>query len=136
MLNPGHSLRMTRGIKGPRQKVVITHNPSEIDQNQLLLVRFLNLGSDDIIIPGMAILSFNIKLSSRAEPKRALVSNIGMVIIKKLAVKFEGNEVLGVDDFNLFACYRYLWKTELKKRNAVRQCIIHSGGCTENCMKF
>ena len=51
-LNPEHSLRMAHGIKGTRQKVIVTHNPSEIDQNQLLLVRFPNLGSDDVIIPG------------------------------------------------------------------------------------
>ena len=64
------------GIKGTRQKIIITHNPSEIDQNQLLLVRFPNLGSDDIIIPGMAKLSFNTELSTTADPKRMLVSNI------------------------------------------------------------
>ena len=73
-LNPGHSLRMTRGIKGTRQKVIIMHYPSEINQNQLLLIRFPNLSSDDIIIPGMANLSFNIKSSSMADPKRVLVS--------------------------------------------------------------
>ena len=69
------------------------HNPSEIDQNQLLLVRFQNLDSDDFIIPGMANLSFNIELSSTADPKRALVSNVGRVIDKKLKVKSEGNEI-------------------------------------------
>ena len=52
-LNPEHSLRTPRGIKETRQKVIVTHKSSEIDQNQLLLVRFSNLGSDDIIIPGM-----------------------------------------------------------------------------------
>ena len=72
-LNPGHSLRTTKDVKGTRQKVIIMHNPSEIDQNWLLLVGFLNLGSDDIIIPGIANLSFNIKLSSRTDPKRVLV---------------------------------------------------------------
>ena len=68
---------MTRGIKGTRQKVTITCNPSEIDQNQLLLVRFPNLGSDDIIVLGIANLSFNIELSSMADTKRTLVSNVG-----------------------------------------------------------
>ena len=68
------SLRTTRSIKGTRQKVIVTHNPREIDQNQLLLVWFPNLGSDDIIIRGMVNLSFNIKLSSMADPKRALVT--------------------------------------------------------------
>ena len=53
-LNPEHSLQTPRGIKGTRQKVIVTHNPSEIDQNQLLLARFPNLGNDDDIIPGMA----------------------------------------------------------------------------------
>ena len=114
-LNSGHSQRRTRGIKETRQKIIITHNPSEIDQNQLLLVRFPNLGSDDVIAPGMADLSFNIELSSISDPKRALVSNIVGTIIKKLAIKFEGNEILGVDDFNMSACYQDLWKTELEK---------------------
>ena len=53
------------------------HNPSEIDQNQLLLVRFPKLGSNDVIVPGMANLSFNIKLSLTADLKRVLVSNVG-----------------------------------------------------------
>ena len=38
-LNPEHSLRKAPGIKGTRQKIIVTHNPSQIDQNQLLLVR-------------------------------------------------------------------------------------------------
>ena len=79
------------GIKGTRQKVIVTHNPSDIDENQLLLVRFPNFGSDDVIIPGTANLSFNIELSATADPKRTLVNNIGGAIIKKLVVKFEGN---------------------------------------------
>ena len=53
-LNPERSLRTPKGIKGTRQKVIVTHNPGEIDQAQELLVRFPNLGSDDVIIPGMA----------------------------------------------------------------------------------
>ena len=79
-LNPGHFLRASRGIKGTRQKVIVTHNHSEIEQNQFLLVRFLNSGSDDVIISGMANLSFKIELSSTADPKRVLVSNVGRAI--------------------------------------------------------
>ena len=41
-LNPEHSLQTSHGIEGTRQKVIVTHNPSEIDQNQQLLVRFPN----------------------------------------------------------------------------------------------
>ena len=95
-LNPEHSLRTPMGIKGTRQKVIVTHNPSEIDQAQELLVRFPNLGSDVVIIPGTANLSFNIELTSAIDANRTLVSNIGRAIIKKLAVKFEGNEIMSV----------------------------------------
>ena len=118
-LNPEHSLRTAKGIKGTRQKVIVTHNPSEIDQAQLLLVRFLNLGSDDVIAPGTANLSFNIELSSTVDANRMLVSNNGRAIVKKLAVKFEGNEILSVDNYDLFACYQDLWKTKSEKRNAI-----------------
>ena len=118
-LNPECSLRTPNGIKGTRQKVIVTHNPSEIDQAQELLVRFPNLGSDDIIIPGMTNLSFNIELTSTIDANRTLVSNIGRAIVKKLAVKFEGNEIMSVGDFVVFACYRDLWETKSEKRNAI-----------------
>ena len=104
-LNPERSLRTPKGIEGTRQKVIVTHNPSMIDQNQDLLVSFPNLGSDDVIIPGTANLSFNIEITSTADPNRTLVSNIGRAIIKKLAVKFEGNEILSIDNYDVFPCY-------------------------------
>ena len=81
-LNPERSLRTPKGIEGIRQKVIVTHNPSVIDQNQDLLVRFPNLSSDDVIIPGMVNLSFNIELISTTDLNRTLVSNIGRAIIK------------------------------------------------------
>ena len=135
-LNQECSLRTPKGIKGTRQKLIITHNPSEIDQAQELLVRFPNLGSDDIIIPGIAKVSFNIELTSNIDINRTLVSNIGRAIVKKLAVKFEGNEIMSVDDFDVFACYQDLWKTTSEKRNAIQQGIISTDGCMENCIKL
>ena len=84
-LNPERSLRMARGIKGIRQKIIITANPSEIDQNQLLLVRFPDLGSDDVIISKTVNLSFNVKLDSTADKNRTLVSNIGRAVVKKIS---------------------------------------------------
>ena len=84
----------------------------------------------------MANLSFNIELSSTIDANRTLVSNNGRAIVKKLAVKFKGNEILSIDDFDIFACYQDLWKTKSGKRNAVRQGIISSGSCTNNCIKL
>ena len=135
-LNSERSLRTPKEIKGTRQKVIVTHNPSEIDQAQELLDRFPNLGSDDVIIPGTANLSFNIELTSAIDANRTLGSNIGRAIIKKLAVKFEGNEIMSMDDFDVLTCYRDLWKTKSEKRNAIRQGIISTDGCMENCIKL
>ena len=94
------------------------------------------MGSDDVIIPGTANLSFNIELTSTVDANRTLVSNIGRTIIKKLVVKFEGNEIMSVDDFDIFVCYRDLWKTKSEKKNAIRQSIISNNGCMENCIKL
>ena len=84
----------------------------------------------------MANFSFNIELTSTVDANRTLVSNIGRAIIKKLAVKLEGNEILSIDDFDVFACYRDLWKTKSEKKNAIWQGIVSSGGCTNNCIKL
>ena len=89
-----------------------------------------------MIVPGTANLSFNIELSSTADLNRTLVSNIGRATIKKLAVKFEGNEIMNIDDYDIFSCYRDLWKTALEKKNAIRQGIISTDSFTVNCMKL
>ena len=64
------------------------------------------------------------------------MSNIGKATIKKLAVKFEGNEIMSIDDYDIFTCYRDLWKTKSEKKNAIRQGIISTDGFTVNCMKL
>ena len=64
------------------------------------------------------------------------MSNIGRAFIKKLAVKFEGNEIMSIDDVDVFACYRDLWKAKSEKRNAIQQGIISTDGCTENCIQL
>ena len=65
------------------------------------------------------------------------MSNIGRAIVQKLAVKFEGKEILCIDDFDIFACYRDLWKTKSEKKNAIHQGIISTDSdLTLNCMKL
>ena len=46
----------------------------------------------------MANLSFNVELTSTVDTNKTLVSNIGRTVVKKLAVKFEGNEIMSIDD--------------------------------------
>ena len=63
----------------------------------------------------MVNLSFNIELTSTVNTNRTLVSNIGRAIVKKLAVKFKGNETMSVDDYDVLACYQDLWIYQVRK---------------------
>ena len=92
-LNPHRRLRDPLGVKGVRQSVVVTNNPSTIDQNQQLLVRFPNLGAHDVIPPGTARLAFTVSLTS-TDANRTVVQNVGRAIVKKTTIKISGNEVL------------------------------------------
>ena len=56
--------------------------------------------------------------------------------MKKLAVKFEVNEIMIINDYNIFTCYRDLWKTASGKKNAIHQGIIYADGFTLGCMKL
>ena len=50
------------------------------------------------------------------------MSNIGRAIVKKLAVKFEGNEIMSVDDFDFDVCV-----VLRSRRNGHRAGIIKDG---------
>ena len=121
-LNPHRRLREPLGVKGVRQSVVVTNNPSKIDQNQQLLVRFPNLGANDVIVPGTVRLAFSLDLES-TDDNRTVVKNLGRAIVKKTTIKVSGNEVLSVDDSDVFYCYQDLWKTKQERENAQYQGI-------------
>ena len=122
-LNPLRSLREPRGIKGIRQSVVITNNPSTIDQNQQLLVRFPNLGSEDVVVPGSVRLAFKITLESESDADRTLVDNIGRAIVRKTTIRISGNEIMSIDDSDVFYTYCDFWWTIQQRVNAVYQGI-------------
>ena len=81
-LDPYRKLREPLGVKRIRQSVVITNNPSTIDQNQQLLVRFPNLDKNDVIVLRTARLVFTVALTSK-DPNATVYQNLGRAIIKK-----------------------------------------------------
>ena len=121
-LNPYRRLRDPLGVKGVRQSVVVTNNPSSIDQNQQLLVRFPNLGAHDVVVPGTARLAFTVSLTS-TDANRTIVKNVGRAVVKKTTIKISGNEVLSIDDSDVLHCYQDLWKTAQERRNSQYQGI-------------
>ena len=122
-LNPYRKLREPRGVKGIRQSVVITNNPSTIDQNQQLLVRFPNLSNNDVIVPGTVRLAFEIELVSSKDADKTIYQNIGRAIIKKTTIRISGNEVMSIDDSDIYHCYVDLWKSPSECVNMAYQGI-------------
>ena len=103
-LNPHRKLREPHGAKGIRTSVVITNNPSTIDQNQQLLVRFPNLSTNDVIVPRTARLAFEIELKS-TDANATIYKNLGRAIVKKMTIRISGNEVMSIDDSDIYHCY-------------------------------
>ena len=121
-LDPYRKLREPLGVKGIRQSVVITNNPSTIDQNQQLLVRFPNLSNNDVIVPRTARLAFTIELTSK-DPNATVYQNLGRTIVKKTTIKISGNDVMSIDDSDIFHCYVDLWKSPSERINLAYQGI-------------
>ena len=121
-LDPYRKLREPLGVKGIRQSVVVTNNPSTIDQNQQLLVRFPNLSTNDVIVPRTARLAFTIELTSK-DPNATVYHNLGRAIVKKTTIKISGNEVMSIDDSDIFHCYVDLWRSPSERLNMAYQGI-------------
>ena len=133
-LNPQQSYRKGFALKGLRQHIIKTNNPSTIGPGELLTVRFPDLKENQLIIPGTTKLTFNITLAG-TDVNRTLVGNLGRNIIKKLVVKLEGNEIISIDDYDVLFPYIDSWKTATERRNAVFQGIVEADGQTENAIK-
>ena len=133
-LNPQRSYRKGFALKGLRQHIIKTNNPSTIGPSELLTVRFPDLKENQVIIPGTTKLTFNTTLAG-TDVNRTLVKNLGRNIIRKLVVKLDGNEIISIDDYDVLFSYIDSWKTATERRNAVFQGIVETDGQTENAIK-
>ena len=133
-LNPQRSYRKGFALKGLRQHIIKTNNPSTIGPGELLTIRFSDRKENQVIIPGTTKLTFNISLAG-TDANRTLVKNLGRNIIRKLIVKLEGNEIISIDDYNILYSYYDCWKCMTERHNAVFQGIDETDGQTENAIK-
>ena len=105
---------------------MLPNNPSVIDQNKLLLVRFPNLGTQDVIVPGTLRLAFDLNLTpseGTVDSNCTIVQNIGRNIVKKTVVTINSNEVLSIDNCDIYNSYMDLWRT--KQLLTTRKTILH-----------
>ena len=133
-LNPQRSYRKGFALKGLRQHIIKTNNPSTIGPGELLTVRFPDLKENQVIIPSTMKLTFNITLGG-TDVNRTLVGNLGRNIIRKLIVKLEGNEIISIDDYDILYSFYDCWKCTRERHNAVFQGIVETNGQTENTIK-
>ena len=122
-INPHRSNRVMRAERAHRQHVVLTHNPSSIEPNQTLQVRFPNLGENDVIAPGNFFISFALNLKGKKDEARSVVPNIGRKIIKTFKIYFEGNEVLSINNYDEIKTYTDFWLAKKDKARRVFQGI-------------
>ena len=97
-------------------------------------MRFPDLKENQVIIPSTTKLTFNITLAG-TDVNRTIVGNLGRNIIRKLVVKFEGNEIISIDDYDILYSYYDCWKTATEWHNAVFQGIVEVNSQTENAIK-
>ena len=87
-----------------------------------------------MIIPSTTKLTFSISLVG-TDVNRTLVGNLGRDIIRKLLVKFEGNEIISTDDYDILYSFYDCWKCKPERLNAVFQGIVEADGQMENAIK-
>ena len=133
-LNPQRSYRKGFALKGLRQHIIKTNNPSTIGPDELLTVHFPDLEENQVIIPRTTKLTFNISLAG-TDVNRTLVKNLGRNIIRKLIVKLEGNKIISIDDYNILYSYYDCWKCTTERINAVFQGIVDADSQAENNIK-
>ena len=133
-LNPQRSYRKGFALKGLRQHIIKTNNPSTIGPDELLTVCFPDLKENQVIIPSTTKLTFNISLEG-TDVNRTLVGNLGRNIIRKLVVKLKGNEIISTDDYDILYSYYDCWKCKTERLNTVFQGIVEADGQTENAIK-
>ena len=101
--------------------LLISNNPSTIDEGQRHIVSFPNIGPHDVIVPGTARLSFRITLESDTDANRTIVNNLGRAIITKIVIRLDGREIQSIDDADVFYCYSDLWLTDNERSDMVAQ---------------
>ena len=114
-LDPMRSLKSPFGVKGVRQKVIITNTPSSIREKETLRVSFPNLGPNDVVVPGSVRLSFEIELESD-DVNRTIVNNLGRAIVEEIVIKLEGREIQSIRSSDIFFLLLLLMENEGRER--------------------
>ena len=124
LLNTQRSSRQPLGLKAEKSHHVITHNPSSANPKETLYVRIPRLTENTFFIPESIYLSADVDITGNN--KNSVVNNLGRNLVSKLVIKWGAENILAVDNYNLYASYKDLWLTKEKRANSIFQGIQSS----------
>ena len=127
-LDPKRSTRLIRAKNFERQHIVDNNDPSSILPGATLSVEIPKLAENDMIVPGSFFISFKLDITSKKDTKRSVVPNIGRKIIKYFTVKFEGEPVLSIENYDEIMTYFDFFLSKKEKSRRIFQGIQTDAG--------
>ena len=129
-LTPARRTRKAMGLKAERSTQQMTIDPATATAWAQVNIKFPQLQTHDVIVPGTTRLAFNIDINS-TDVNRTLVNNIGRAIVQKIEVKIGNDTVTILDSSDVFSTYADLWRSNKERQNSAYQ-----GIGTPNSMKL
>lgn len=121
ILNSSRTNRIPLGLKAEKHHHVITNNPSSANPKETLYIRLPRLNENTFYVPNSIYLSVDVSISGNS--KNSVVNNLGRNLISKLVIKWGTENILQVDNYNLYATFKDLWLTEKVRKNCIFQGI-------------
>ena len=119
-LSPRRSKKTLNAMKAPYSVKRITFNPSEANPGDRLEVRVPKLNKNEVLVPGSLALRFDIDLSG-GHANNHLVQNVSRALVKQQVVKFGGETLDDIVDFDVYKIFTDLFLPEETRGNMVAE---------------
>ena len=121
-LLPSRRTKTLRAMKAPYSVKRTTFNPSEANPGERLEVRVPKLNKNEVLVPGSLALRFDIDLSG-GHANNYLVQNVSRAPVSQQVVKFGGETLVDIVDFDVYKIFTDLFLPEETRRNMVAEGI-------------
>ena len=119
-LSPRHRAKTLNAMKAPYCVKRITFNPSEANPGNRLEVIVPKLNKNEVLVPGSLALRFDIDLSG-GHANNHLVQNVSRALVKQQVVKFGGEILDDIVDFDIYKIFTDLFLPEETRGNMVAE---------------
>ena len=99
-LKPSNNEKIMNSMKAPYAVKRIAFDPSEADPGDWLEVRVPKLNKNEVLVPGLLALRFDIDLSG-GHANNYLVQNVSRALVSQQVVKFGGTTLDDIVDYDI-----------------------------------